>query len=1118
MGNIILRVLGALEVLVDDMPTHPDFRSDKIRALLVYLALESGRQHRRRSLAGLLWPEFTDRASLRNLRKALFYLRQALDQLSPGASEVLLVIDRQSVQLHLGHLWVDALRFEELLSAVEEHSHRHLHLCPECLDRLGEAVALYRGELLAGVSLRDAAAFEEWLLFYRERLQQQAIAALDQLTAAYLERGDREQALNYASRQVGLDRFRENAHRQMMQLLILSGEYSRALAQYESLRRLLEEELGVEPEAATTTLYRQIQAAQRGEDYPGISQESAALHGFPAQFTPFIGREAELLQIEEKFLDPDCRLLTLIGPGGIGKTRLAIRAGEQLASKALFPDGIYFISLAEVTGGDALLSALARGLGVSLSDRPSSHERVLDFLRERQCLLILDNFEQLLGSASVLVEMLAAAPGLRLMVTSYFSLELSAEQRLVVSGLPYPAKNEARPDLAPYSSVRLFSESARQADAGFSLIPENEAAVHQICRLVQGIPLALELAATWVGVMDCAEIAGEIERSLDFLSLSPQDKPGRHQSMAAVLAYSWQLLEPSEQVVLVQLAVFKGPFSLEAAMTITVATPLVLARLLGKSLVQRRKDGRYELHGMLRQFIHQHTGDPDRQTAEEHSEYYLNLVAARQAAFYGPQPRQASEPVQTELANIRQAWQWAIQQGSWPALTRSLEGLGRFYHVASIPQEGEAMMALATARLENDQVGLPAGESISRFFIWRAFFLHKLGRHAQAIQVVQQALELAGQDEAGRVEAHSLLGELLPAVGKFDQARDHLERAVQVYRSTNDLDRLARALHRMALAYFRGGDHERALDYSQQAMPLLRVLEHRRGLAQLYNVIAGIYYEQHDLEQALAFIQQAQELYESIDDKLDAAIVAANLASLYSRLGQFDQALASNQRAVDISRELGDRPGLARDLSNRGHLLATMGEFDRSLDNYYRALKIEQALGDASRVAYFQSGIATVYQMKGDDETALVYYDLALPVLLAQATSYYHVVGPMLGKAELLFQKGDRAQAQALHDQAFAIATEVNLAEYILQSRMLGAKLAFAAGDPESARQQLLDLLAETVGEEEQAALHYELWQITQDGASAEAALLACQKTYDKVPSFVNKMRLEELQRVVMPE
>lgn len=1027
MERLVLTLFGTATVAIGDRGLL-HFRTDKIRALLVYLALEGDRPHHRQSLAALLWPEMPEQTAMKNLRQSLHRLQQTIDEQSPGLSEALFTVTRQTVQCDSALLNVDVLHFLALLAACERHPHQHLHLCHDCLDRLRSAAALYQGEMLAGFSLPDSTAFEGWLLFRRERLQQQISNALGRLAAALAERGEAEAAFSYAGRLAALDPFDEEAHRLLMRLLAAAGQYSKALAQYESCRRVLREELGVEPAAETTALYRQIQAAQQGKaDISG--GQPATLHHFPVQFTPFFGRRQESEQIEESFLDPECRLLTLLGPGGIGKSRLSLRAGERLAARAGFVDDVYFISLAAAQSTESLLTNILSGLGVTAAARSRPQESLFNYLRPRRCLLILDNFEQLVESASLLSEMLAAAPGLRLLLTSQLPLALQGERRMVIRGLDYPQTDEETADLMAYSSVRLFVESARLVEPTFRL-EGNETAVRRICTLVQGMPLALELAAAWVQVMDCAAIVTEINRSLEFLSRSPQDKPERHQSMTAIFDYAWQLLAPAERKALGQMAVFRGPFSLEAAMTVAEATPLTLARLLDRSLVQRSRDGLYELHKLLAQFVDRQTAGQHTAAARRHSKYYLNLVVGQQKAFHGPQPRLAVAALMPYLDNIRRAWHWAIEQGDETTIEGSVEGLGGFYQTAALLQEGETMFAEAISRFGR----------LTSLLIWRATFLEKQGRHQEAIEQARIAELQAGDNEAMRAAVYSLLGKLLPHEGRFEEAVIYQKRAIDYYRTTGELERLAQSLRRMSIICWRATDYKQALYYCEQAIPWHRALGDKGGLAQLYSSLGGIYWEQGEVTQALAGIEQARELYEAVEDNVGLATVSGNLSILYAHLGQYESALAASQQAVEISQEIGDRYGLAMDLSNQGSILLAMQEFDRSLDCYLRAIIIETELGNQWGVAYHQAGAADVFLAKGDDETALTYFEQALPVLLAHGAPYY-ALSPILGKAEILYRRGDLEAARALNEQALALATELALPDFTARARALAAEL-----------------------------------------------------------------------------
>ena len=411
------------------------------------------------------------------------------------------------------------------------------------------------------------------------------------------------------------------------------------------------------------------------------------------------------------------------------------------------------------------------------------------------------------------------------------------------------------------------------------------------------------------------------------------------------------------------------------------------------------------------------------------------LVAGQEKALWGPRPRQAVAILAPYLDNIRQAWQWAIAHQHWPAVERSLEGLGRYYGVEALLSEGEAMFAQAAAGFQN----------APRLLIWQAYFLSYLGQMADAVALAERALAASDEDATARAAAQSLLGELLPSIGTFEEAEAYQKQAIEHFRSTGELDRLAQALRRMGMTCWRGGDHSEALRYFEQAIPILQAIEEKRGLAQIYNLLSAVYYEQDDLNRAVASVRQAQVLFEAIEDKQGETVVAANLGRFYAELGQFEEALPHNQRAIELSGELGDRRGLARDLNGRGFILAEMGDYDRSLDYYYRALDVATALEDPRRMADFQAGIAAVYAAKGDDATAMTYFDLALPVLLEQGVPY-HIIGPLLGKAELLVRRGDWEEARELCVQAEAMATEMELPEYIRRSRALAAELEAVAG------------------------------------------------------------------------
>ncbi|HEX6509653.1 MAG TPA: BTAD domain-containing putative transcriptional regulator [Chloroflexota bacterium] len=329
------------------------FRTDKARALLAYLAVEADRAHARANLATLLWPNMLDDVALRNLRKTLHRLNEMLAESLSPTSEAVFLTTRQSIQLNPDSCELDVATFGELLETSATHPHRHLHLCEPCLDRLTRAASLYRGELLAGFGIPDAEPFEEWLLLKRERFHHLALRVLHDLAAAHLEREEYDRAYTYATRQVELDPGREEAHRQVIRALARKGQRSEALTYARQARQMLLDTLGVEPAPETVALTEQLRQAETGAASAQVTNrslyaEKTRLHNLPTQLTPFVGRQTELLWIAGQLRDPECRIVSILGPGGIGKTRLAVRAAENLAGRGRFPDGVTFIALAEV--------------------------------------------------------------------------------------------------------------------------------------------------------------------------------------------------------------------------------------------------------------------------------------------------------------------------------------------------------------------------------------------------------------------------------------------------------------------------------------------------------------------------------------------------------------------------------------------------------------------------------------------------------------------------------------------------------------------------------------------------------------------------------------------------
>ncbi len=1030
------------------------FPTEKVRGLLSFLALEAEHVHSREILAGLFWPEQTNAAARNNVRKSLHRLRTLLDGCEPGLSDRHFIVSRDHIQLDRSAIWVDALVVEEAIAEVETHAHGQLHTCTACLARLASAVDLYRGPLLPEVSIQDAPAFEEWLLLRRERLNHRVTSALQKLGAAYMERHECERAILYGRQLIALDPYNELGHRTLMRSLVKAGQINEALAVYERLEDLLERDLGVQPEPETRVLRQELREVRNAAT---TQSWRSPIHGFPTQFTPFWGRKQELRQINDLILDPAHRLLTIVGPGGIGKTRLCIEAAREFSATGEFCDGIFFLDMAPAESRTALVTAIATGIGVPLRKQHEILTQLLDFLRDKRMLLVLDDFEHLVDHGDVLVAIVRIAPRVELLLSSRQPLNLRAEQQLRVTGLDYPildsAGENSDAELEAYSSVQLFVQAARAATPGFAINRANEDDVRRICNLLEGAPLALELAARWVRLADCATIAGEIAQSLDLLVSPLIDLPDRHRSMVAVFAHSWEMLTAEEQVLLARMSVFRGPFSLSTALAVLECAVKDVAALLDKSLVQRTASGRYVLHELLRQFAAaklsemREPADLYYATRQRHSTHYLQKVAEQAARLAGPSPRRSASLIQQRIGNIRHAWQWAVEHNQLEAINCSLDGYARYHEYAGLIGDGLALVhaTLSELHMREDPARTPPAQSLlvqSFLLIWKAHFLDRLGHTSDAIMGAEQALAMATQaaDAYGIARAQSILGALLPNQGRFEEALEHEQGALYYAELSGDQRLTARALCRLGIIQWRYGQYHAARATLPRAFRLSESLQDKAAMARALSSLGGVHWEQGDLEQALIYVEQAAELYDEIGDRIGRANMAGNLALIYSRLGRFDAALDANQFDLDVATELGDRHGIATTLGNRGSIFEAQQNLAMAQACHQQALTIEEELGHTWDAARHQAAIAHLLHLMGEDDAALAEYEQAIPVLNAHGALYY-IVQPLLDSAEIHFSRANLATAGELNRSAYAIVQNLGLQSHAERSLDLAARL-----------------------------------------------------------------------------
>lgn len=967
MSQLSLHFLGAFQVSLDGQPVTT-FRSDKVRALLAYLVLEADRPHAREALAGFFWPGMSDSIARKNLRLTLHRLRQSLDDMAEAST--LLHITQETVQWRDTAVYLDVTQFSQLLDAVESQPDAG---CAANVERLATAETLYRGDFLQGFYLDDNLAFSEWVLLKRERLHRRMLWALHHLAAYHQRHGAYSQALPYAWRQLELEPWREEAHRQVMEILARRGERSAALAQYDACCRTLAQELSAEPTAETTALYQRIRAAQ------------GSRHNLPGQPTPFVGRTAELAELVRLLADPDCRLLTIVGPGGMGKTRLALEAAA--ARLDAFLEGIYWVPLAAVDSINILPSAIVEALRAAYPGSPNPQMQLLDVLREKELLLVLDNFEHLLAGAPLLVEILQACPGVKLLVTSRERLNLRWEHCFQLGGLQIPQHTPAdETTLAAYSALELFVEAAQRAQKHFTLTARDRAAAVGICQLVEGMPLGIELAAVWVGAYTCEQIAQEVARNLAFLETSHHDVPARHRSLQATFAHSWQLLAPDAQQAFMQLSVFQRGFTHEAAEKIVGAARFVLKSLVDKSLLRLVPPGRYEIHALLRQYAAEWLNQmPERETAvrDAHSDYYLAFLSQSAAALWGRAALQAQTAIQGEIENVRAAWEWSVQQARLAALQTGLAGLAHYFALVGPFQEGEWLMATAVNRIRPLAQAEPSTRQLlCQLLIELARFQNRQSRCEQALETVQAAIELAeaGQDDGLVAAAYVQLGQALLSLGQYDKAAQHLEHALARATAAGDQRAEVESLRRLAIVCFDQGNYADAVPFNDRALALYRAADDQRGAASILRSLGLIaWFLGHHLP-ARDYFEQALMIFAEIGDRHGTALQRHNLGRVALEQGDYPHAREQFAQASAIFCEIGDRQNDSWALLNLGRVSMYQGDYERSKLFCRQALRLFREIGARQGEALAQINLGGVFCQVGAYGEAAVSLQEALHI------------------------------------------------------------------------------------------------------------------------------------------
>jgi predicted ATPase/DNA-binding SARP family transcriptional activator/Tfp pilus assembly protein PilF len=916
------------------------FRTQKTGSLLGYLALYGSRSHPRDVLIELFWPDSDLKAARTNLSVALNALRRQLEPPGILAGAVILA-NRAQVRLNPHAFTTDTEAFEDALRQAETQTE-----AAEQVAFWRYAIELYRGDLMPGY-------YEDWVLTERDRLRDAYLRTLRQIIQGYARLEQPEQSLEYAHRLVQADRLDEDSHRILMRLLIQAGRQQDAWRQYLELESLLRRELQTTPSAPTREIASQLGNALEGRTRPprrtslllesarhapndtgardlpflsGSDSPGRAVRRLPSPFTRFFGREDDLARLKDVLrpTGPSAyRLVTLTGPGGTGKTRLSIEAADRVSAE--FGGDLWFVPLADVESPLRIGEVLRDALELPHSSCHSSAlDQVVAFLNGRKghSLLVLDNFEHIVsGGAAVVWTLLNRVPLLHCLVTSRHALALPGERDIPVSPLPTPPPPTQGRDaildqgtvqtISAYPSVALFIDRAQTVRPEFQITSRNAAAIAAICEKLEGIPLAIELAAARARVLTPAQMRERLEERFTVLASRRGDKGERHRSLWAAMEWSYHLLPLELQQVFARLSVFRGGWTAEAAYAVAGSSLLnpdgptldcrnmldCLAQLRGHSLIQAQESStgiRFGMLDTLREFAREQLSPDEHQEMEwYHATYFHHWVS--RAQLIGVHREGWYRRFEEDFDNLRAVLAWSLRQ-------------------------------------ENDiVVGLETASSMGSFWWLRGHLAEGRRWYSQLLEGAEGVSALAG--EVGFIRSLKDAGALAYLQGDFAEATSLLERCIEAARLSGNEAIAAIAWETLGSVAYRQGNYDQARTRYETALAGAR----KQGL------------------------------------RSNEASALGNLANVAQSCGDFDACLAFNEACLQIWREAGERNGESRVLHNLAHLAQSQGRFGQARTFYEQSLAIKRELADPFGVSVTLRGIAEVAVVQGDYPTAAAY-------------------------------------------------------------------------------------------------------------------------------------------------
>lgn len=918
-AQLRVQLLGKPTLFLDRVVVT-GFTSAKVLALMAYL-VATGRAHTRDALATLLWPESADDA------EAKASLRQALANIRKLGLEPFLHIERDAVGIDPNAaLEVDVAQLQRYCAQP---------IAPE--QPLSE---VYKGDFLEGFNLKDAPEFDEWALLQREHWREMALAWLARAVALCASQRHYARGAAFAKHMLTLDPWREDAHRALMLFWAKQGQRSAALAQFEQCKASLHKALNAPPSHETLALYERIKLAN-----------TLSRSNLPIAADEFIGRKNDIQQLTEQLLKPNIRWVSIVGVGGMGKSRLAIEVSQRLSDE--FLNGVFFVGLSSASGLDDVFAMLAQALDLSLNSVKNVRQTLLNYLRDKELLIIFDNVETLLAQPQTppvlqfFGDLTHTCPLVKCLATSRQRIGLRSENVHLLDGMSYPDPAQPPPDLAAllgYTSAQLFVQKMAQ----FGVPPATADEVHciaQICRLVGGMPLGIELAASWVRVLPCHAIASEIERSIDFVASQMGDVPEHQRSIRAVFDSSWARLSQVERAVFARLSLFQGGFSRAAAEHVARANLHTLSSLFDKCFIRRQVNERYDVHDLMRQFARERLdAQPNEQTdtCQRFAQFFMDEVIRLKPKLRSKDQLAAQTYIQQDLYNVRLAWSMLAMQGDLVRLHQAVDPIADYYYVSG---------------LYSDLIDL-FGDTIAQL---------------TELEVQPKYQDPLAQSLFGRIYVR-LYGHLVYFyfwVANYAEMRRCIQAALK-YCDEGDSEGCAFAFIRVGAAYARGvGDPITAKHYLDRGLHLAQVGQFAFELGWAYWGMSLWYYDQGDYDHAVAYAHQCMAVRAEIGDLVNYAKALNQLGNAENFRGNYSHAAQIFGEMIEIMTAAGNVREVSQARYNLGLAQYFLARYAEAYDDFQGMFQYGLRVGDVNNMTLALNGMAMVRNEQGQYAEAI---------------------------------------------------------------------------------------------------------------------------------------------------